>query len=933
MFTIMVNGHEFQTTTDKSLLRFLRDDLHLTAAKDGCSEGACGACTVIIDGETARACTHKLSQLAGKQIITVEGLTPYEQDVYAYAFAQAGAVQCGFCIPGMVLCAKALIDRTPDPTDEQIAYAIRDNYCRCTGYVKIKAAIKLAAKLIRENLPIPDKTPCTGIGQRTQRIDARDKVLGTGKYPDDLYFDGMLIGGAVRVPYPRCRIIDIDVSKAQALPGVRGIYFAEDIPGANMTGHIVQDWTVLVPRGGISHTIGDAVCLIAADNDDILQKAKKLVKVTAEQLPAVYNPADAMKPDAPIVHEGKADNILSHQHLVRGDADAEIAKAAHVVTHHYSTPWTEHAFLEPECAVAIADKETGECTIYSTDQGVYATQHECCHIMGVKPKQMHIVNMLVGGGFGGKEDLTVQHYACIMAWHTGKPVKMKLSRQESLMIHPKRHAMEIDMTTACDADGYIKAVKATVISDTGAYASLGAPVLQRACTHAAGPYNFQNIDIDGIAVYTNNPPAGAFRGFGVTQTCFASESNLNLLAEMVGISPWEIRFRNAVRPGQILPNNQVAFPGTAIVETLLAVKDVFEANQGHVGIACCMKNAGTGVGLADWGRCKLTVEDGKVYIRSGASCIGQGLGTVLTMMAIECTHLKEEQICYPAAETIYAPDSGVTSGSRQTLVTGEALRRACELLNRDLKRHRTLEALNGKEYIGTYLAKTDKMGSIKKNPVSHVGYGYATQLVILDPQTRKISQIYAAHDVGRAINPLNIEGQIEGGVLMGMGYAVQERFPLENGIPKVKYGSLRLLRADEAPEIIPIIVEHNQEELALGAVGCGEITSIPTAPAIAGAYYALDHNLRTSLPLADTPYTVYGKKPYTDLHPQAGDIIFDASTCIYCGMCMRNCPAEAISVQRASKSWEMNPDACLHCGMCISRCPKKSLSFERGEFE
>lgn len=927
MFTVTINGQTYQSTADKSLLRFLRDDLHLTAAKDGCSEGACGACTVIIDGETARACVWKLSQLTGKAITTIEGLTPREQEVYAYAFAEAGAVQCGFCIPGMTLCGKALIDRIPDPTDEQIAYAIRDNYCRCTGYVKIKAAIRLAAKLIRENLPVPERTACTGIGTRTQRIDAREKVLGTGKYPDDLYLDGMLMGGAVRVPYARCRILDIDVSKAQALPGVRGIYFAEDIPGSNVTGHIMQDWTVLVPRGGISHTIGDAVCLIAADDDETLQKAKKLVRVTAEELPGVFSPVEAMADGAPIVHEGHADNILSHQHLVRGDVELEIARAPHVVTRHYSTPWTEHAFLEPECAVAIADKTTGECTIYSTDQGVYATQHECCNIMGVKPDQMHVVNMLVGGGFGGKEDLTVQHYACIMAWHTGKPVKMRLSRQESLMIHPKRHSMEIDMTTACDDNGYIKAVKATVISDTGSYASLGAPVLQRACTHAAGPYNFQNIDIDGIAVYTNNPPAGAFRGFGVTQTCFASESNLNLLAEMVGITPWEIRFRNAIRPGQVLPNNQVAFPGTALAETLLAVKDVFDANRGHVGIACCMKNAGTGVGLADWGRCRLTVEDGKVYIRSGASCIGQGLGTILTMVAIECTQLDESQIVYVPAETINAPDSGVTSGSRQTLVTGEALRRACELLNRDLKNYRSLKALNGKEYLGTYLAKTDKMGSIKKNPVSHVGYGYATQLAVVDPETRRISQIYAAHDVGRAINPLNVEGQIEGGVLMGMGYAIQERFPLENGIPKVKYGSLRVPRALEAPEIIPIIVEQNKEKLALGAVGCGEITSIPTAPAIAGAYYALDKQLRTALPLENTPYAPKEKLPYTALVLQNGDILFDPETCIFCGMCMRGCPAEAICVSRSDKSWAMDPDACLHCGMCISHCPKHSLSF------
>jgi selenium-dependent xanthine dehydrogenase len=926
MYKVRINGIVYQAEQDKTLLRFLRDDLHLTAAKDGCSEGACGACTVIIDGETVKACTKKLSQLKGCKVVTVEGLSWREQTVYTYAFSEAGAVQCGFCIPGMVLCAKALIDKNNDPTEEEIAWAIRDNYCRCTGYVKIKAAIRLAAKLIREDAHVPARPRCTGIGQRTHRIDAKEKILGTGLYPDDLYFDGMLMGGAVRVPYARCRILDIDVSRAKQLPGVVGIYFAEDIPGSNLTGHIKPDWPVLIPKGGISNTIGDAVCLIAAEDEATLEKAKKLVKLKVEQLPAVFSPEDALKEDAVLVHPENKSNILSHEHLVRGNVDAEIAKAAHVITRHYSTPWNEHAFLEPECALAIANKETQDCTIYTTDQGVYATQHECCTIMGVRPHHMHIVNMLVGGGFGGKEDLTVQHHACIMAWHTGRPVKVRLSRQESLNIHPKRHAMEIDMTTACDENGYIKALKAVVVSDTGAYASLGGPVLQRACTHAAGPYNFQSIDIDGTAVYTNNPPAGAFRGFGVTQTCFASESNLNLLAEMVGISPWEIRYRNAIRPGQILPNNQRAFENTALVETLEALKPIYDANEGHVGIACCMKNAGTGVGLEDWGRVKLTVEDGRVFIRSGASCIGQGLGTTLTMIAVECTGLEEEKICYPPAETIYAPDSGVTSGSRQTLVTGEALRRACELLNRDLKQF-PIEQLNGREYVGTYLAKTDKMGAIKKNPVSHVGYGYATQMAVLDPETHRVKTIYAAHDVGRAINPLNVEGQIEGGAVMGAGYALQEHFPLKDGVPQAKYGSLGLFRGHDAPEIVPIIVEKNTHKLALGAIGCGEITSIPTAPAIAGAYYAVDHKLRTSLPLTDTPYEERHCVPYDQLTTcRPYDVVFRPDSCIFCGLCARTCPAQAIQVNRSEKTWAIDRQSCLHCGMCSNQCPKKCLS-------
>jgi len=376
-------------------------------------------------------------------------------------------------------------------------------------------------------------------------------------------------------------------------------------------------------------------------------------------------------------------------------------------------------------------------------------------------------------------------------------------------------------------------------------------VLQRACTHAAGPYNFQNIDIDGTAVYTNNPPAGAFRGFGVTQTCFASEMNLNQLAEMVGISPWEIRYRNAIRPGQVLPNGQIADPSTAVAETLEAVKDIYDSEP-YAGIACAMKNAGVGVGLPDWGRCRLLVKEGKVQIHTGASCIGQGLGSVLVQVLSETTGLTLDEIEYCRPNTSMAPDSGTTSGSRQTLVTGEAARRAALKLCEDLKEH-SLGGLEGKEYYGEYLAKTDKMGADVQNPVSHVAYGYATQLCALN-EDGTVKRMAAAHALGKAVNPLSVEGQIEGGVVMGMGFALTERFPLEEGMPKAKFGTLGLFKADKVPKLQSIIVEKPGIEEAYGAIGIGEITSIPTAPAIAGAYYRWNGKFQTQLPLEGTPY-------------------------------------------------------------------------------
>ena len=847
MYRLHINGQIYETETDKKLIRYLRDDLRLTSVKDGCSEGACGTCTLIVDGKATRACIPMVSKMEGKKILTVEGLSQREKDVYGYAFAKAGAVQCGFCIPGMVMCAKALLDANPTPDRLEVIAAIRNNVCRCTGYKKIIEAILLSARILREGLPVKEEQGKVPVGMAMQRIDAREKVLGTGEYPDDVYLDGMIYASAVRSKYPRARGLAIHTEKARELQGVVGVFTANDIPGDIKVGHLKQDWDALIPVGGMTHYLGDAICLVAAESMEVLEEAKSLVEVDYEVQDGVFDPFGALKEGAPKVHE--SGNILAHEHLIRGDAGQAIAGAKYKVTNHYETPWTEHAFLEPETAVAMPFDDG--VFIYSTDQGTYDTQHECSLMLGLPKEKIIVENKLVGGGFGGKEDVTVQHHAALVAYLTKRIVKVKLTRKESILIHPKRHPMWIDVTTACDEEGYLVGMKAKVVSDTGAYASLGGPVLQRACTHAAGPYNFQNIDIDGTAVYTNNPPAGAFRGFGVTQTCFASEMNLNQLAEMVGISPWEIRYRNAIRPGQVLPNGQIADPSTAVAETLEAVKDIYDSEP-YAGIACAMKNAGVGVGLPDWGRCRLLVKRGKVQIHTGASCIGQGLGSVLVQVLSETTGLALDEIEYCRPNTSMAPDSGTTSGSRQTLVTGEAARRAALKLCEDLKEH-SLSGLEGKEYYGEYLAKTDKMGADVPNPVSHVAYGYATQLCALN-EDGTVKKMAAAHALGKAVNPLSVEGQIEGGVVMGMGFALTEKFPLEEGMPKAKFGTLGLFKADKVPELQSIIVEKPGIEEAYGAIGIGEITSIPTAPAIAGAYYRWNGKFQTQLPLEGTPY-------------------------------------------------------------------------------
>lgn len=848
MFHFFVNGKEYFEERDMKLLPFLREVCGLTSVKDGCSEGACGTCHVLIDGKATKACVPKLSKLEGKHIMTVEGLPEEEKEIFVRAFGEAGAVQCGFCIPGMVISAKALLDKNPNPGRAEAADAIKNNVCRCTGYKKIIDGILLAAKYKREGLP-KEKEYTWKLGERVPRVDVREKVLGYGEYPDDIHMAGMLHGSALRSAYPRARVKAIHTEKAKEVPGVVAVFTAEDIPGSVKVGHLKQDWDGLIPVGHLTHYLGDAIALVAGETLEAVEEGKRQIEVEYEELPMVRNPYEAMKEDAPKVHEGEKDNLLSHWHVHRGDAETAIANSAHVLSDTFHTPWTEHAFLEPECAVAVPDGDG--VIIYSTDQGVYDTQHECMALLGLPAEKVKVRNKLVGGGFGGKEDVTVQHHAAMIAYLTKRPVKVKLTRAESILIHPKRHPMDMEFTLGCDENGIIQGVKATVIADTGAYASLGGPVLQRACTHASGPYNYQNFDIDGKAYYTNNPPAGAFRGFGVTQTCFAIEMLLTKMAGIVGISPWEIRYRNAIRPGQELPNGQIVDESTGLAETLEAVKDVYESSP-YAGIACAMKNAGVGVGLPDWGRARLLVKDGHVEIHSGASCIGQGLGTVLVQMVSEILNLRREEIYYDASNTWTAPDSGTTSGSRQTLITGEAVKRACEKMKEDLSSH-SLSELEGKEYTGEYLAATDPMGSDKKNPVSHVAYGYATQVCILN-EDGTVKKIVAAHDVGKAVNPLSVEGQIEGGVIMSYGFALTEKYPISDCKPTAKYGTLGLPKANKIPEVESIIVEKKGLPVACGAIGIGEITSIPTAPAIAGAYYRKDGEFRTSLPVENTPY-------------------------------------------------------------------------------
>ena len=854
MYSFTVNGKVVETEKEVSLLRFLRDDLKLKSIKDGCSQGACGTCTIIIDGKATRACVMTTKRAEGMNIVSVEGLSDFEKEAFVYAFGSKGAVQCGFCIPGMVMSGKALIDRNPNPTEDDIKEAIKGNICRCTGYKKIIEAIELVAQIMRGEKKIDEeleKGDDFGVGSNAFRIDVRDKVLGIGEYVDDMELENMLHASAVRTKYPRARVLDIDASEALALDGVVTVFTAEDVPN-NKVGHIQQDWDVMIAKGDITRCMGDAICVVVAKSEEILKKAKTLVKIEYEVLEPVRNIDEAKAENAPKIHPNG--NLCQSRHVKRGDAKKAIANSKYTITETFDTPFTEHAFLEPECAIAMPYKDGVK--IFSTDQSVFDTRKETAIMFGWDPEKVVVENKYVGGGFGGKEDVSVQHIAALCAYKLGRTVKVKFSRDESLAFHPKRHAMHGTFTLGCDENGIFTGLDCDIYFDTGAYASLCGPVLERACTHAVGPYCYQNHDIRGFGYYTNNPPAGAFRGFGVCQSEFALESIIDLLAEKVGISPWEIRYRNAIEPGKVLPNGQIADCSTALKETLEAVKEAYEANYPNVGLACAMKNAGVGVGLPDKGRAKLIVNNGIIEIYCGASDIGQGCATVFVQMAAETLNLPKSKFVNMGCNSEVDPDSGTTSGSRQTLISGEAIRLVSLELKKELDEvGGDLDKLNGRSYFAEYFEPTDKLGADVPFPKSHVAYGYATHLVILDDDG-KVKQVYAAHDSGKVVNPIAIQGQIEGGVLMSLGYALTEDFKLQDCVVKSKYGTLGLMRATDIPEIHAIYVEKDELlGVAYGSKGIGEIATIPTAPAVQNAYYKRDGKLRPKLPMDDTYYT------------------------------------------------------------------------------
>jgi xanthine dehydrogenase molybdenum-binding subunit len=856
---LTVNGSacRLETAPGESLLDALRERCGTTSLKDGCQpQGQCGCCLVLIDGQPKTACAFPAEKCAGRAVLTLEGLSQAERDLTARAFVAAAGLQCGFCIPGIALRAKHLLDRNPAPTRDEIAKAIDVHLCRCTGYVKIIDAIEFLARARRgEEIPAPCEDGRVGSSYR--RVDGLALALGDRPYVADLQRPGLLHGAVLLSRHARAKVLRIDTSRARALPGVRAVATAADVPanGQRWYGLLYADWPGLVAVGEEVRCVGDMLAAVAADDERTARAAVDLIDVEYEPLPPVLDPEASIAAGAPRVNP-QHENVLSRSIIRRGDADEALSRCAHVVSGRWQTQRIEHLFLEPECALAEPLPD-GRLRLYTQGQGIFDDRRQVARFLGVPEEQIHVELVPNGGAFGGKEDMSVQAQTALLAVLTGRPVKLRLSREESIRVHPKRHPIRMDYTVGCDEEGRLVAVKARMLGDSGAYASVGGKVLERAAGHACGPYRVPVVDIEAVAAYTNNPPCGAMRGFGANQASFAIEGCMDLLAKKVGVDAWEIRKRNILRVGDMFSTGQVLDKAVGAERTLDAVKDIYyEARrQGRaVGIACGLKNSGIGNGVEEWGKCRLVVEaDGTVTLYNGYTEMGQGLLTVLAQFAAEVTGLPAG-VFRPKVDSTYALGCGQTTGSRATLFSGMAVKSAAEKLRADLDQGKGLQDLVGQVYAADrVIADTTPLGADVPRIKTHTTFGYATQVCILDEQGR-IARFVAAHDVGRAVNPALCAGQIEGSIHMGLGYALTEELPCEDGMPVT--ASLRdigVLRARDMPACEVILVEEPEPEAPFGVKGVGEIGLVPTAGAVAGALEAFDGIRRMTLPMKDSP--------------------------------------------------------------------------------
>ncbi len=962
---LTVNGTKqvLDVAPSRFLAEVLRYDLGLTGTKIGCDEAECGCCTVIVDGQSVDSCIYPAFKAQGTDVLTIEGLAQTRQGEEALelhplqsAFVEHGATQCGFCTPGFIMQAKTLLDENPKPSDVEIKECLKDTYCRCTGYQAIISSVKAAGVFMRTGrmaeAELPEvMEPLLQIGQPYARPDAVDKVTGAALYTDDYNFEGMLFGATLRSEHPHARIVRVNTERARALAGVHAVLTHADVPGDPRHGLVENDWPVFAGGAYPARYVGDAIALVAAETAEIARQALPLIDVEYDVLEAVTDPRDALKPDAPQLHPDRAGgNLIKHIKVRQGEVKQGFAEADVVVERTYRTPMTEHAFLEPECAVAVpagyvATASDGrgrnlegtplpgeayeKLTVYVGSQIPYSDRRQVAKSLGLEDEAVRVTGTLMGGGFGGKEDIAGQIHAALAAQVTGRPVKVLYSRQESLIFHPKRHATIIRIKTGARRDGSLVAVEAELYGDSGAYASLGEKVMTRATTHATGPYTLPHAKIDCYAMYTNNAPSGAFRGFGVTQSAFAIESNMDILAAELGMDPAELRRKNVMRVGTTTATGQELRESVGMLECFdkveAEVRNSVDSCQGGVngkgslsvspwspvqvgskryawGIAAGYKNTGLGGGAPDKAEAEVEVfADGTAAIRTSSAEMGQNLVGVLAACTAQELGLPFDKVRVTVMDTDVTPDGGPSTASRQTYVSGNAARLAARAMRQQMQNvlaekfdthpeviafHEGLayvderrlaqmhgaalpvEGANGSaggilpgstrsitfaDAVNALLAENRlpklryEYWAPQTQPLGtggdmHFAFSYAVHaaLVSVDTDTGEVAveRVVSAHDVGRAINPQSLLGQIEGGIVMGIGNALTEHYIVEKGIPWTeRLGQYKMPGIKMTPKMDSYIVEHPTADGPYGAKGVGEISSIPISPAITNAIY------------------------------------------------------------------------------------------------